>query len=114
MSHFSPCTLASKAEGRWGTEAALQPSRRVAQGSIKSYRPGDTSARGRRHPVSHTPEEAALAVVTADPSAAGSIDRRASDESAASSSWDTLRDRFLGVKLAVRCLETLSLACGHC
>ena len=50
----------------------------------------------------HTSEEAALAVVVnGDLSAAGSIDRRASDESAASS-WETLRDRFLGVKLAVR------------
>jgi len=51
--------------------------------------------------VSHTLEEATLPIVAVDLSAAGSIDRRASDESAASS-WETLRDRFLGVKLAVR------------
>ena len=50
--------------------------------------------------MSHTPE-AALPIVAVDLSAAGSIDRHASDESAASS-WETLRDRFLGVKLAVR------------
>ena len=73
----------------------------AAQGSIKSYRPADASARGRAHRVSHTPEEATLPIVAVDLSAAGSIDRRASDESAASS-WETLRDRFLGVKLAVR------------
>ena len=74
----------------------------ASQGSIKSYRPADSSSRGRRdRPVSHTPEAATTAaVVPADMSAAGSIDRRASDDSAASS-WDTLRDRFLGVKLAV-------------
>ncbi len=59
--------------------------------------------------MSHTPEEATLAVVVnGDLSAAGSIDRRASDESAASS-WETLRDRFLGVKLAVRLPKPVSV-----
>ena len=38
-----------------------------------------------------------------DSPAAGSVGRRLSHESSGgSSSWETLRDRFLGVKLAVR------------
>ena len=68
------------------------------QGSIKSYRPEDL-VRGRRRRSLRDVEQGALAA--ADSPAAGSVCRHASDDSGGSS-WETLRDRFLGFKMAVR------------
>ena len=70
------------------------------QGSIKSYRP-DESVHGRPRRSLGDVEQGRGALAVADSPAAGSVRRHASDDSGGSS-WETLRDRFLGFKMAVR------------